>query len=74
MILPPSAKKNISGRRSLYVSKNILKGEKFSTENIKSVRPSFGLHPKYLKRIIGKKAKKNMQFADRVSLKIVEDL
>ena len=74
MGLPPSARKNISGRRSLYVSKNILKGEKFSTENVKSVRPSFGLHPKYLKRIIGKKAKKNMQFADRVSLKIVEDL
>lgn len=73
MILPPSARKNISGRRSLYVSKNILKGEKFSTENVKSVRPSFGLHPKYLKRIIGKKAKKNMKFADRVSLKIVDD-
>jgi len=73
MVLPPSARKNISGRRSLYVSKNILKGEKFSTENVKSVRPSFGLHPKYLKRIIGKKAKKNMKFADRVSLKIVDD-
>ncbi len=73
MGLPPSAQKNISGRRSLYVSKNILKGEKFTTENVKSVRPSFGLHPKYLKRIIGKKAKKNMKFADRVSLKIVDN-
>ena len=73
MVLPPSARKNISGRRSLYVSKNILKGEKFSTENVKSVRPSFGLHPKYLKRIIGKKAKKKMKFADRVSLKIVDN-
>ena len=74
MELPPSAQKNISGRRSLYVSKNILKGEKFSTENVKSVRPSFGLHPKYLKRIIGKKAKKNLKFADRVSLKSVDGL
>ena len=74
MILPPSARKNISGRRSLYVSKNILKGEKFSTENVKSVRPSFGLHPKYLKKIIGKKAKKNLKFADRVSLKSVDGL
>ena len=73
MGLPPSAQKNISGRRSLYVSKNILKGEKFTTENVKSVRPSFGLHPKYLKKIIGKKAKKNMKFADRVSLKIVDN-
>ena len=74
MVLPPSARKNISGRRSLYVSKNILKGEKFSTENVKSVRPSFGLHPKYLKKIIGKKAKKNLKFADRVSLKSVDGL
>jgi N-acetylneuraminate synthase/pseudaminic acid synthase len=74
MELPLSAQKNISGRRSLYVSKNILKGEKFSTENVKSVRPSFGLHPKYLKKIIGKKAKKNLKFADRVSLKSVDGL
>ena len=74
LILSPSAKKYLSCRRSLYVSKNILKGEKFSTENVKSVRPSFGLHPKYLKKIIGKKAKKNLKFADRVSLKSVDGL
>ena len=73
MTLPPSAKKNVSGRRSLYVSKKILKGEKFSTDNIKSVRPSFGLHPKYLKKIIGKKAKRNIKFADRLSRKIISD-
>jgi pseudaminic acid synthase len=73
LILSPSAKKNMSGRRSLYISKNILKGERFSTENIKSIRPSFGLHPKYFKRIIGKKIKKNMKFADRISSKIIED-
>ena len=73
LTLSPSAKKNMSGRRSLYISKNILKGEKFSAENVKSVRPNFGLHPNYFKRIIGKKAKKNMKFADRVSLKIVDD-
>jgi pseudaminic acid synthase len=73
MTLPLSAKKNISAKRSLYISQNILKGEKFTTENVRSVRPSFGLHPKYLKRIIGKKAKKNMKFADRISVKDVDE-
>lgn len=52
--------------RSLYVSKDIKAGEVFSEENIKSVRPSYGLHPKYLKDILGKKAKRDYKFADRL--------
>lgn len=42
--------------RSLYISNNIIKGEEFTKDNIRSVRPGFGLHPKYLKEILGKKA------------------
>ncbi len=49
--------------RSLYLSKEIKKGEKFSKENIRSVRPGYGLHPKYLKDILGKKATKDLEFA-----------
>lgn len=41
-------------KRSIYVSKLILKGEKFTNENLKIVRPSFGLHPKFYEDIIGK--------------------
>lgn len=52
--------------RSLYVSKDIKKGEVFSNDNIKSVRPFYGLHPKYLKDILGKSAHKNYSFGDRV--------
>jgi len=55
--------------RSLYVAKDIKKGEIFTDENIRSVRPGFGLHPKYLKDILGKRAKKDMKFATRVSKK-----
>jgi len=47
-----------SGRdfcRSLYVAENIKAGEIITEKNIRSVRPGFGLHPKFLKTIIGKK-------------------
>ncbi|WP_270989088.1 pseudaminic acid synthase [Campylobacter upsaliensis] len=49
--------------RSLYASKDIKKGEIFTKENIKSVRPSFGLHPKFYPQILGKKAKRDIEFA-----------
>ncbi|MCG3685628.1 pseudaminic acid synthase [Aliarcobacter butzleri] len=52
--------------RSLYVCKDIKAGEKFSEENIRSVRPFYGLHPKYLKDVLGKTAKKDYKFGDRV--------
>jgi len=51
--------------RSLYVAKDIKKGEKLSEENIRSVRPSFGMHPKYLKDVLGKEAKRDYEFGDR---------
>jgi len=58
-----------SGRRfsrSLYVCKDIKKGENFTRENIKSIRPGYGLHPKYLNDILGTTAKKDYKFGDRV--------
>jgi pseudaminic acid synthase len=54
--------------RSLYICKDIKAGERFSEENVKSVRPFYGLHPKYLKDILGKTAKKDYKFADRLDI------
>lgn len=54
--------------RSLYVCKDIKKGEKFTHENIKSVRPGYGLHPKHLKEIMGSIATKDYKFAQRFEL------
>ena len=51
--------------RSLYVAKDIKKGEKFSEENIRTVRPGYGMHPKYLKEILGKVATKDYEFGER---------
>lgn len=54
--------------RSLYVCKDIKKGEKFTLENIKSVRPGYGLHPKHLQEIIGSASTKDYKFAQRLKL------
>ena len=48
-------------KRSIWISKDIKKGEYFSKENIKSIRPGHGLHPKYFLNIIGKKASKDIK-------------
>lgn len=62
-----SVTSGLSGRRSLYVSKQINIGEKFTKENVKSVRPSFGLHPKYLPKVIGKTATRVLNIGDRIT-------
>lgn len=48
-------------RRSLFVSKSMKKGEKFSEENIRSVRPAFGLLPKFWPKIFGRKARTDLK-------------
>lgn len=67
-----AAKDSLHGRRSLYVSKNIAKGDLITKDNIKSVRPSMGLHPKYYYEVLNKKAKKDLKFGDRLSLEAIE--
>lgn len=59
--------------RSLYVSKPIKKGELFTEENIKSVRPSNGLHPKYLQDVLGKYANRDLAFATAMKMEYVDE-
>lgn len=51
--------------RSLYIASNIKKGEIFTEQNIRSVRPGYGMHPKHLKDILGKQANKDYEFGER---------
>ncbi len=61
-----SEEKNIQFRRSLYFIKEISTGEVITPEHVKSVRPGFGLNPKYLEKIIGKKVKSDKKYGDAV--------
>jgi pseudaminic acid synthase len=66
--LTPKQLKGKEFSRSLYVVKNIKKGEKFSLDNIKSIRPGFGEHPRYLKDILGKLCDRDLECGERFSL------
>ena len=60
-------KKSRQFSRSLYVAKDIKKGEVFTEENIRSVRPGYGMHPKYLKDVLGKSANEDIKFGTAFS-------
>ena len=67
-----NSKKNLSGRKSLYIIRDINKNEIFTKYNIGSIRPSHGLHPKYFNIILGKKSKKKLKFGQRMRLSYIK--
>lgn len=58
--LSDKVKKSKIFGRSLFAVKNIKAGEKFTDENVRSIRPGYGLHPKYLPEILGKPTKTDL--------------
>lgn len=59
--LSEKAKNSKLFSRSLYVVKNIMKGEEITEKNIRSIRPGYGLHPKFYFKALGKKAMVNLE-------------
>ncbi len=71
--LSKEAKKSREFSRSLYVVKDIKKGDFFTEENVKSIRPGYGLHPKYYNDIIGMKANVNMEKGTPLNFSLLSD-
>ena len=71
----PTDSSKIKGReycRSLYVAEEVRAGDVVTEQNVRSVRPGFGLHPKYLHEIIGKKFVKDCEKGTRFALELID--
>lgn len=65
-------KKSRERSRSLYVVKDTKKGEIFTEENIKSIRPGYGIHTKHYEQILGKRATENIKKGTALDWKYIE--
>ncbi len=63
---------NMRWRRSLFSGRDIKKGERFTKENVRDVRPAFGLPTKHYDEVLGKKATRDIPFATPLSWGMVE--
>lgn len=61
-------------RRSLFACENIKAGEIITEQNIKSVRPGYGMHPKHLKSILGKTVYQDLKKGEPVTKELLIDL
>ena len=69
--LSEKAQESRAFSRSLYVVRDIKKGDVITEENVRSIRPGYGLHPKYLNDIIGKKSLRNIDKGTRFQLNYI---
>jgi pseudaminic acid synthase len=67
-----SEKTNVKFRRSLYFVKDLKKGEVIKADSIRSIRPGFGLSPKFFDDIVGKHVNKDINFGTAVQNKHIK--
>jgi N-acetylneuraminate synthase len=60
-------RKSLRFRRSLYVGQDMKAGEAFTTENLRNIRPGFGLPPKYYRTVLGKRVNRDVSKGTPVS-------
>ncbi len=59
--------------RSLYVVEDVKKGELFTPQNIRSIRPGFGLHPKHYNSVIGEVSNCDIEKGTRFSFDLINN-
>ncbi len=67
-----SEESNLIFRRSLYFVKDLKKGEVITNENIRSIRPGFGIKPKHKEFVIGKKVNKDINKGVAVNWNVID--
>jgi N-acetylneuraminate synthase/pseudaminic acid synthase len=70
--LTENEKKGLCGRRSLVAVKEIRKGEIFTPENLRSIRPAIGIKPKYYRELLGKPASQDYRFGQGIDASELE--
>jgi pseudaminic acid synthase len=70
--LTEKQKKGKDFSRSLYVVEDIKKGEEITEKNVRSIRPGFGMHPKYYREILGKKVNVDLSKGERFDWALIE--
>lgn len=63
---------NVQFRRSLYIVKDIAVGEALTSDNVRSIRPGFGLAPKHYETVLGKIAKNTIVRGTALNLDLIE--
>jgi len=69
-----SENKNIIFRRSIFITENIKKGNRFSKHNIRRIRPGYGVAPIYYEKLIGKKSPYDLFRGDPVKINLINKL
>jgi pseudaminic acid synthase len=62
---------SVKFRRSLYAVKDVKKGEPFTMDNVRSIRPGFGLAPKYLEKVLTSKAVRDIVRGTPVTFNLI---
>ena len=70
--LDPSAIKGREFSRSLYVAEDMKAGDMITEQNVRSVRPGYGLAPKYLPEILSKRVNRDLTKGDRMKLEYID--
>lgn len=73
LIVSKKVEKNRQFARSLYIVKDIKNGEKLTSENVRSIRPGYGMKPKYYEDILGKTVIRNLERGTPLTFEVIKE-